>query len=133
MKRYNFKVRLTQGEAPISVLRVSGLALVSKPSYGNGICDHQSNRIKYGYEMHMNRSFATQAGTPAKPELSFGGSSITIEVRDFPRFPVFDVSSVRAKRQLEHGADPLPEYLNRLEIYDIEPVEAYQPAQILLP
>lgn len=133
MKRYNFKVRLTQGEAPISVLRVSGIAVVSKPSYGNGICDHQSNRIKYGYEMNMNRSFTTQAGTPAKPELSFGGASITIEIRDFPRFPVFDVSNIRAKRQLEYGADPLPEYLTRLEICEIEVANHHQQAQILLP
>lgn len=95
MNTYNFTIRIHQDKCNNVVLSdlqditISDITIISKQSKFGGICYHNGNKKKFGYNFRLSKSFNKVSGSHSSPNLSFKGDYIDIMISNFPRYPAF--------------------------------------------
>lgn len=95
MKKHNFIIRVYKDEcrnptlSDLQDITISDIKIISKPFKFGGICEHNGNRKKFGYNFTLSKKFNKVSGSNSYPNLSFRGEYIDIIVENFPRYPSF--------------------------------------------
>lgn len=103
--KYNFTVRIYQGEktclSDLNELIISEITIISKRSKFGGVCLHMGNQRKFKYSAYMSKKFSHVGGSINFPCLTFKGKYIDIQIKNFPRFPVFCQDKYAARSCLQ--------------------------------
>ena len=93
--RYNFTIRIYKDKnrhpalTDLQNITISDITIISKPTKTNGICEHNSNKKKFGYIFKLSTIFNKISGSHSYPTLSFNKEYIDIMIENFPRYPAF--------------------------------------------
>lgn len=115
--KFNFRIRIYKDTvnspvlSSISNLTISNITIISKPNKFGGICTHNGNQKKFGYNLKILGLFNKVSGSHSSPSLTFKGNYIEIEILNFPRFPAY-CQEVSAARNCLNGYS-YTNYLNK--------------------